>query len=237
MDITIFLADDHAVMRDGLRLLLQMEKNFNVIGEANNGREAVSQIIKLSPDVVIMDIGMPKIDGIEAARQIHKTDPAIKIIILSMHDTTDHVYRALKAGALGYVLKEETSNEVIQAVKTVYQDERYLSRKISEKLISSYLNHLDTLENPVDSLSERELEILRFLIHGKTNAEIGVILDISAKTVQTYRTRLTEKIGVKDIPGLIRFAIKHNLISMDELLTSPSSQRHRSPQNIHVRLG
>ena len=217
MPINVFLADDHAVVRDGLRSLLEGSGNINVVGSEANGREVVRQIQKLCPDVVLMDIAMPELNGIEATAQICKICPSTRVIILSMHHTTEYIYQALKAGAKGYILKESAGQEVVNAVRKVYAGHRYLSRLIEEKVIDNYTQRHKTVSSAslLDKLSSREREILQLVVEGRSSAKIAEVLYISPKTVETYRSRLMQKIGVKDIPSLVKFAIQHGLTSVD----------------------
>lgn len=217
MSITIFLADDHAVVRDGLRFLLEAQADFKVVGDASNGREAVQRVTNLCPDIVIIDIAMPELNGIEAARQIHDICPTIRIIILSMYATDEHVLRALQAGAQGYILKESAGVEVINAVRAVHAGHRYLSQKISERVIDGFIRQqsISLSENPLARLSPREQEILQLVVEGKSSADIAEILSLSPNTVDTYRSRLMQKLGLSDLPSLVKFAIQHGLISLD----------------------
>jgi DNA-binding NarL/FixJ family response regulator len=217
MSITVFLADDHAVVRDGLRFLLEAQHDIKVIGDAANGRDAVRQVAKLRPDVVIVDIAMPDLNGIEATRQIRETHPSAQVIILSMHSTTEHVFRALQAGARGYLLKESAGVEVISAVRAVYAGSRYLSEKISNQVIDDYVRQRDAVEaqSPLARLSPREREVLQLVVEGKSSAEIADILFLSPNTVETYRSRLMQKLGISDLPGLVKFAIQHGLTPLE----------------------
>jgi DNA-binding NarL/FixJ family response regulator len=217
MTIKVFLADDHAVVRDGLQALLEGEHDISVVGSASNGRDAVRQVQKFDPDVVIMDIAMPELNGIEATARICEACPAIRVIILSMHDTSEHIFQALKAGARGYLIKESAGKEVIAAVHAVYSGRRYLSQKIEEKVIETYIENRKTLpdRSPLEKLSLREREILQLVVEGKTSAEIAESLFISPKTVETYRSRLMQKLGINDLPGLVKFAIQHGLTSIE----------------------
>ncbi|MEW6600841.1 MAG: response regulator transcription factor [Nitrospirota bacterium] len=217
MQIRVFLADDHAVVRDGLRVLLESAGGIDVVGSETNGRDAVRQIQKLRPDVALMDISMPGLNGIEAAAQINETCPATRVIILSMHHSAEHVHRALKAGAKGYILKESAGQEVVNAVRKVHSGQRYLSRRIEEAVIDNYTGQHKPLsyESPLDKLSSREKEILQLVAEGKSSAAIAETLFISPKTVETYRSRLMQKLGVKDIPSLVKFAIRHGVTSLD----------------------
>ncbi len=217
MSITVFLADDHAVVRDGLRFLLEAQQDIQVIGDAANGREAVRQITELCPDVVVMDIAMPELNGIEAARQVHELCPSTQVVMLSMHSTAEYVFRALHAGARGYLLKESAGVEVVNAVRAVYAGKRYLSQKISDQVMEEYLRQRPAVEaeNPLSRLSPREREILQLVAEGKSSAEIGAVLSLSPKTIETYRSRLMEKLGLGDFASLIKFAILHGLTSLD----------------------
>jgi DNA-binding NarL/FixJ family response regulator len=215
--ITVLLADDHAVVRDGLRLLLEAQPDLSVIGDAANGREAVRQAARLCPDVVVMDIAMPELNGIEAAREIGEVCPSTQIIILSIHSTTEHVFRALQAGARGYLLKESAGIEVVNAVRAVHAGHRYLSQKISDSLVDDYVRQRQAAEakSPLARLSPREREVLQLVVEGKSSAEIADTLSLSVKTVETYRTRLMHKLGVSDLPALVKFAIQHGLTPLE----------------------
>ncbi|MDY7077968.1 MAG: response regulator transcription factor [Chloroflexota bacterium] len=217
MSITIFLADDHAVVRDGLRFLLDAQQDIEVIGDAANGRDAVHQVTQLRPDVVILDISMPEMNGIEAAMQIRQGCPSTQVIILSMHSTTEHVFRALQAGAHGYLLKESAGIEVVNAVRAVLDGRRYLSPKISEQVFDDYVHQREAVEakSPLARLSPREREILQLVVEGKSSAEIANILSLSPKTVETYRSRMMQKLGIGDLPSLVKFAIQHGLTSLE----------------------
>ncbi|MCJ7724025.1 MAG: response regulator transcription factor [Anaerolineales bacterium] len=214
MAVTVLLADDHAVVRDGLRLLLEASGEFQVVGVAVDGIEAVRQALDLRPQVVVMDIAMPLMNGIEAAQQILETWPEARIVILSMYVSSEHVHRALQAGASGYLLKESAGAEVVEAVRTVAAGQRYLSRKITETVIDDYILSPHA-ENPLDSLSPRERQVLQLTAEGRSNAEMAGLLFLSPKTVETYRSRLMQKLDLEDIPALVKFAIQHGLISLD----------------------
>jgi len=214
MTVTVLLADDHAVVRDGLRLLLEASGEFQVVGMAVDGIEAVRHALNLRPQVVVMDVAMPLMNGIEAAQQILETWPEARIVILSMYVSTEHVHRALQAGASGYLLKESAGAEVVEAVRTVAAGQRYLSRKITETVIDDYILSPHA-ENPLDSLSPRERQVLQLTAEGRSNAEIAGLLFLSPKTVETYRSRIMQKLDLDDIPALVKFAIHHGLISLD----------------------
>jgi DNA-binding NarL/FixJ family response regulator len=215
MSITVFLADDHTVVRDGLRHLLEAQPDIKVIGDAANGREAVRQVEHLCPQIVVMDIAMPELNGIEATRKIVERCPDTQVIILSMHSTSEHIRRALKAGAHGYLLKESAGNEVVSAVRAVHANHRYLSQKLSDRLINDYGHLAQEAESPLARLSPRELEVLQLVVEGKSNAEIAETLCLSPKTIETYRSRLMHKLGIHDLPGLVKFAIQHGLTPLE----------------------
>ena len=216
MSISVFIADDHAVVRDGLRLLIETQSDMKVVSEASNGREAARQVLHANPDVVIMDLAMPELNGVEATRQIRENCPATKVIILSMHSSSEHIFQALKAGAHGYLLKESAGMEVISAIRVVHSGKRYLSEKIGDVMIDEYIHNREVVEtgSPLSKLSTREREILQLVVEGKSSADIGRTLFISPKTVETYRSRLMQKLGISDLAGLIRFAMQHGIISL-----------------------
>ena len=217
MPIKVFIADDHAVVRDGLRMILEAQTEITVVGEAADGREAVQKIIEIKPEIVIMDIAMPGLNGIEATQQILKSCPSVRVVILSMHSSTEHIFRALKAGAFGYLLKESAGKEVVKAVRTVHLGHRYLCRKISEFLIDDYisLQEVAPVRSLLSRLSGREREILQLLVEGGTTKEIAGLLSLSTKTIETYRNRLMHKLGIRDVPGLVRFALQQKIISLE----------------------
>lgn len=214
MTITVFLADDHAIVRDGLRVLLETEPDIQVVGVAANGRDAITQVQALHPDVVVIDIVMPELNGIDAARQILEFHPDIQVIILSMYDTSEHIFRALRAGARGYLPKKSAGVEVIEAVRAVHAGRRYLSSEISEKMIEDYIRHRGIVEqeNLLERLSSREREVLQLVVEGKSSAQIAEILYLSTNTVNTYRSRLMQKLGIDNLPSLVKFAILHGMI-------------------------
>lgn len=212
MNTTVFLADDHAIVRDGLRLLLE-SNNINVVGESSDGRNTVALVKKLVPDVVVMDISMPVMNGIEATIHIKNSCVASQVVILSMYATSEHIYRALKAGAMGYLLKESVGQELIQAVTSARSGSRYMSEKIMDTVVDDYiyLRQKTSPVSPLEKLSSREREILQLVAEGKASTDIAGDLSLSPKTIETYRSRLMQKIGINDLPGLVRFAIQHGL--------------------------
>jgi DNA-binding NarL/FixJ family response regulator len=217
MTIRVFLADDHGVVREGLRLLLESQQDMAVVGESANGLDAVRDVLRLRPNVVVLDIAMPGLNGIEAARQIHIELPQCHAIMLSMHVSNEHIYRALEAGARGYVVKESAGEELIQAIRTVHAGERHLSPRISEELIADYLQQRSGAGDgdPMAELSVREREILPLVAEGHSSVEIGELLSLSPKTVETYRSRMMQKLGMSNVVELVKFAIRHDLVSLD----------------------
>jgi DNA-binding NarL/FixJ family response regulator len=196
-------------MREGLRALLDASRGINVVGEVGNGREAVRRAEELHPDVLVADISMPDLNGIEAARMIREKCPATRVVILSMHSSTEHIFRAFEAGASGYVLKESAGAEVINAVRTVHAGGRYLSPAL-EDAARDYRSS-SPRSSPLESLSTRERQVLQLVVEGKSSAEIARIIHLSPKSVETYRSRLMKKLGVGDIPALVKFAIQHGI--------------------------
>ena len=217
MTISVFLADDHAIVRDGLRALLNGQPEIEVVGEAIDGHDAVESAKELEPDVVIMDVAMPTLNGIEATRQIIQALPDVKVIILSMHATSEHIYLALQAGAAGYLLKESAGAEVIEAVHATVAGSRYLSQKISDTVVDDYLRRREEggSHTHLDRLTKRERKVMQLVVEGKSSLEIAEILFLSPKTVDTYRSRMMRKLGIDNIPDLVKFAIKHGLTKLD----------------------
>jgi DNA-binding NarL/FixJ family response regulator len=213
MRTTVFVADDHAVLRDGLATLLAAQSDMEVVGTAGNGREAVAGVLRLAPRVAIIDISMPELDGIEAARQILAGNPEVHVMILSMHAGAQHVFHALEAGARGYLLKESASREVIEAIRIVQSGRRYLSPRVAEIVAQGVSDR--SAVSPLSSLSQREREILKLVADGYSSARIGVMLHLSPKTVDTYRSRMMQKLHVSDLAGVIKLAIQHGLTSLE----------------------
>ena len=212
MMITVLLADDHTVVRDGLRVLLEGQDEIRVVGLASDGREAVQMTLDLCPSVVLMDIAMPGLNGIEATHQIREICPDSHIVILSMYATSEYIYRALQAGALGYLLKESAGSEVVDAIRAVSAGKMYISRKIQTKLGK---NINDQKKSPLERLSRREREVLQLTVEGKTSMQIGDILSLSPKSVDTYRSRIMKKLDIHDTPALVKFAIQHGLTALE----------------------
>lgn len=214
--ITIFLADDHTIVRQGLAKLLEGEPNLRVVGEAENGREAVVKVEKLKPDVVLMDIAMPMLNGIEATRQIRKVCPQTKVIILSMHSHDRYISELFSLGASGYLLKSSTGTDIINAIHTALKGSTYLSPSISDKVIEDYLSlkkksHQDDLYN---RLSNREREVFQMIAEGRSTKEIADILCLSPSTVKTHRSNIMEKLEMENISQLIQFAIHLGIVEL-----------------------
>ena len=217
MKIKVFIVDDHKMVREGFRLLLETDPDIVVLGEAGNGRDAVKKVINESPDVVLMDIAMKGLNGIEATDQIVKEYPAIKVIILSMHSSSLHIFRAFKAGAMGYILKESAGEDVIKAIHMVNNGRMFLGEKVSRLMVQDYVKtrEIKDINDPLARLSPREREILQLLVEGNSNSEIAEILYLSPKTIETYRSHLLKKLGISDLPGLVKFAIQQGLTAIE----------------------
>ncbi len=212
MKAQILLADDHTVVREGLRILLEAQPWIEVVAEAATGIEAVASAKRLQPDVAVLDIAMPEMNGIDATEQICAACPGTRVLVLSMHASSEHVFRALRAGATGYVLKESAGAEVVAAVRSVHAGRRYLSQKITD-LVVDRIQHKHDPASPLEALSLRERQIMQLIVEGHTSVEVAQRLHLSPKTVETYRARLMHKLGVSDFPSLIKFAITHGVTS------------------------
>lgn len=213
--LQIVLADDHTVMRGGLRLLLEREPGFSVVGEASNGREAIQLAEEHSPDVVVMDVAMPTLNGIEAAGRIIGLRPRTAIVILSMHSDESYVLRALKAGARGYLLKDSAEADLIQAVRAVSEGKAFFSPAIGKLLVEDYIRQIRQrgVEDSYELLTPRERELLQLLAEGQTTKEIAATLNLSPHTVDTHRGNLMQKLNLHSIPELILYAVRKGVIS------------------------
>jgi two-component system response regulator NreC len=213
--IRILLADDHTLVRSGIRSLLEDEPGLSVIGEAEDGRKAVGMACQLKPDVVIMDIAMPLLNGLEATRQIKIQCPEVKVLIVSMHDNEEYIRQVLEAGAMGYILKDAAARELISAIQSVYRGEAVLSPAVTRLVIEDYLRWGGTRpQEEADSLSPREREVLQLIAEGYTNKQIAEILSISIKTVQAHRNSLMGKLDLHDRGELIKYAIQKKIIEI-----------------------
>jgi len=213
--IRILLADDHIVMRNGLRLLLERRPDFEVVGEAADGRQTVEICDSLKPDVVVLDIAMPNLNGIEAARQISAKLPHTSIVILSMHSDEGYVLRALKAGARAYLLKDSAETDLINAIHAVTEGKAFFSPAISKMLVDDYVRRLQQrgVEDSYELLTTREREILQLLAEGKSNKEVANILNLSLYTVETHRGNILQKLNLHSVPELILYAVRKGVIS------------------------
>ncbi|MBV8070321.1 MAG: response regulator transcription factor [Acidobacteriaceae bacterium] len=206
--IRVLLADDHTIVRQGLKLILSAQPDLEVIGEAANGNEAVDLAHKLHPDIVLMDVAMPGVNGIEATKRMVQADPRTKVLVLSMHTEGIYVREILRAGARGYILKDAIDTELLNAVRSVARGDGYISPAVSGALLSDYRKNVT---DPLDLLSNREREVLKFIAEGKTNKEIAAILNLSVYTVDSHRGKVMEKLNLHSTGELVRFALKHGL--------------------------
>ena len=213
--VRIVLADDHTVMRNGLRLLLERQPHLQVVGEAADGRQAVALSESANPDVVIMDIGMPNLNGIEATRQIVNRNPRTAIAILSMHSDESYVMRALKAGARAYLLKDSAESDLLAAVRALTEGKSFFSPAISKILVEDYIRQLESrgAEDTYELLTTREREILQLLAEGRTNKEVANLLNLSLYTVETHRTHILQKLNLHSVPELILYAVRKGIIA------------------------
>ena len=216
MTITTFLADDHGVVRDGLCSYLKAEPDVAVVGHAANGRDALDQIVALLPNVSILDIEMPILDGFQTTRQLVQRQIETRIIILSMYASTEYVFRALDAGAVGFVAKDCAARELVEAVRAVHQGHRYLSQQIANGVIEDYVERRrDTgTPTPLADLSRREQQILIQTVEGNSTDQIAEALSLSPTTINTYRSRMMRKLEIDDLPSLVKFAIRHGLTDL-----------------------
>ena len=216
MNVKIILADDHRIMREGLRALLEREAGIEVIAEAEDGRTTVELSRKLKPDVVVIDICMPDLNGIDATRQIISESPAVKVIALSMHSDRKFVREMLGAGASGYLLKDSAFEELGTALATVINNQTYLSPKIADTVVKDYLGKIEPEESKVSpSLTKREREVLQLIAEGRTTKEIASNLYVSIKTIETHRKQIMDKVGLNSVAELTKYAIREGLTSLE----------------------
>jgi DNA-binding NarL/FixJ family response regulator len=213
--IRVLLADDHGVVRKGLRFLLEGQDDIQIVGEASDGREAVHLAEQLHPNVIVMDIGMPKLNGIEATAKIVKHDPSIGIVILSVHSDETYLARALSAGAKAYLLKDSAEADLVRAVESVAQGKSFFSPVIANTLLEDYMRYLQqrSLEDSYDLLTDREKEVLQMLAEGKSNKEVAQLLNLSLYTVETHRTHLMQKLGLHNTAEIVLYAVRKKIIS------------------------
>ena len=213
MTIRIIIADDHAVVAEGLKHLIEAQQDLQVVAIVGDGREAVRIAKESQPHVVLMDLSMPELNGADATRAIVENDPKCRVIVLSMYAEREYVRRALKSGAAGYVVKRSAAKEVVDAIRAVHAGQRYLSPRVADAVIEDYA--ADEKADLLERLSAREREVLQLLAEGHTGAAIAKRLGLSQKTVETYRARMVEKLGIRDVAGLVRFAIQKGLVSLE----------------------
>jgi DNA-binding NarL/FixJ family response regulator len=214
--LRILVADDHGLVRRGARALLQSRRGWKVVGEAANGREAVQKAIELKPDVAVVDIGMPELDGVEATRQIREAVPDTKVLVLTMHESDQMVRRALDAGACGYLLKSDLTDSLAKAVKAFSEGKRFLTPKVSEIVLEGFLKTRSPHrqgERAGARATPREIQIIRLLAAGKTNKEVGALLGITVRTVETHRSKIMLKLGLHSLAELIHYAIRNEIVS------------------------
>jgi two-component system, NarL family, response regulator NreC len=207
--IKILLADDHALVRQGFRLILSAQPDMQIVGEAGNGREAVELAEKLQPDVIIMDVAMPELNGIEATRRITTAAPRARVLALSMHKDAVYVREILRSGARGYLLKDSVDADLLAAVRAVAKGEGYLSPGVSDAVLMDYRKHVT---DPIDLLTTREREVLQMIAEGKTNKEIATVLGLSVYTIEAHRGRVMEKLNLHSTGELVRFALRSGMI-------------------------
>jgi DNA-binding NarL/FixJ family response regulator len=210
---TIMLAEDHHLVREALRVLLEDRTEVDVIGQAEDGAEAIDLAQELKPDIVVMDISMPNLNGLEATRRLVEFDAPPKIIILSQHKRQEYVVQALQAGASGYLLKDSITDELIEAIQTVKEGLTYLSEQLPREEILGLIRRGETLPNPVERLTPREREVIQLVAEGYTNRQIAVKLSISVKTVEKHRYNLMDKLNMSDVTALVRFAVANGIVS------------------------
>jgi two-component system response regulator NreC len=216
MTVTILLADDHPIVRQGIRHLLEAESDVKVVGEATDGLETLQLVEKLKPNVLIVDMMMPGLNGLEVLRQLKKRSPETLSIVLSMQSADAYVIEALKSGASGYILKDSGPSELVNAVRQVIQGQRFLSPKLSERLINTFLQTADkTVMDPYETLTDREREVLQMVSEGLTTPEVARRLSISPRTVELHRNRVMSKLGLRNQTDLIRYALRRGILPME----------------------
>jgi DNA-binding NarL/FixJ family response regulator len=217
--IRIVLADDHTLIRSGIKMLLSAAPDISIVGEASNGEEAIQCTRQLKPDVIVIDLSMPKMSGIDAVKIIRKKFPETKVLVLTMHEKEEYVMQIFKAGASGYVVKTAGREELTGAIRAVANGERYFSARVSEVLVEGYTRRAEGKEQPPDEkdipLTRREKEILVLVAEGLTNQEIGKKLFISHRTVDTHRTNIMQKLDIHDVANLVRYAVRHGIVTPD----------------------
>ena len=211
----LLLVDDHQLVRAGMRALLEKIPSVEVVGEADDGRQAFEMIDRHRPDIVLLDIAMPNLNGLDAVDRIKKKWPETKVILLSMHANEEYVVRALRSDVDGYLIKDAAVDELEQAIRTVSQGETYHSQRISKRVIRDYLANTDKLRGPLEQLTSRQREVLQLIAEGKNTKEIADILQVSVKTIEAHRLQLMQRLEIHDVPGLVRLAIRSGLVSAE----------------------
>jgi DNA-binding NarL/FixJ family response regulator len=213
----IVIAEDHTILREGLRLLLSSSPDFEVVGEAEDGREAIQCVVKYKPDLILTDLSMPRMNGMEAIREIKKQSPKTKVLVLTVHKAEEYILNTFRAGANGYLLKDSTHAELVMAVKKVLSNQHYISPEISEKVIEGYMEGRRALKThtPWETLTAREREILKLIAEGYKNKKVAEELCISVKTVEKHRANLMEKLGLHNVQALTAFAIEKGVVSRE----------------------
>jgi DNA-binding NarL/FixJ family response regulator len=211
-DIRVLVVDDHAILRDGIRSLLERQAGISVVGEASNGREALDRVSELRPDIVLMDVAMPVMDGLEATRRIKESFPKVRVLILTQHDNREYIGPLLQAGAVGYVLKRSGAHEVVTAIRQVYEQGAFLEPAVTRQVLRDFTHTAERSQAEVPCLTQREQEVLKLVIEGRSNKEIATMLVISPKTVSVHRSNIMTKMGVHNSAELVRYAMQHNLV-------------------------
>ncbi|MCK5010585.1 MAG: response regulator transcription factor [Deltaproteobacteria bacterium] len=215
--IKVVVADDHTILRQGIKALLDNQEGIEVMGEAKDGREAIKTIEELLPDVILMDIAMPGLNGLEATRRIKKKFPKTKVVVLTMHANEEYIFQILNAGADGYLVKETAFQDLISAINAVHKGEAFMSPSISKKVMTDYIQRAQGEEKVgFDTLTTREREILQLVAEGNSNKKIAEALFISPKTVETHRAHIMDKLNIHDRAGLIKYAIRKGMINLDK---------------------
>jgi two-component system response regulator NreC len=215
--VRLLVADDHKIFRQGIKKLLEEEPDLQVVGESADGRETVKKATELKPDIILMDIAMANLNGLEATKQIKKVLPETKIIMLTMHKNEEYVLQSFQAGASGYILKEGAVEELVSAIRSIHQDKSFLSPTVSKTLVDAYLRKMETgkTETPFDLLTDREREVLQLIAEGFTNREVAKQLFISVKTVEAHRAHIMQKLNIHDIAKLVKYAIQKGLVDLN----------------------
>jgi DNA-binding NarL/FixJ family response regulator len=216
MTVRVLLADDHVLVRAGIRALLGSMRGVEVVAETSGGQEAVEAAVGMCPDIALLDISMQGMNGLEAARRITESAPQVRVVMLSMHASEDFVARALRAGALGYLMKGSAAQELERAIETVMRGERYLDSHISSLVLERHLHRMETEEDSPEKLSARQREVLQLIAESLGTREIAARLGVSAKTVETHRRELMQRLDIHDVPGLVRYAIRNGIVSADD---------------------